>query len=367
MPLVSIIIPCFNQARFVAQAVESALQQDYEPLEVIVVDDGSTDGLTKELKSYISHPAFKYVYQENRGLPQARNRGIQESKGEFLKFLDADDWLDRSIIRKQAQILLEEPGLGFVYCDITLVNEDGTPREGGSVSQARQLLSGDIFPSLLAGGYFPPHTVLIRRNVLDQVGYFDESLGGHADYELWLRVVGSGYPAYYVDEKLAYYRLHSSNMSRDWQHMQSTRLAALKKIVSMFPRRTAESLHYLIQINEDIYRANRWSWERLQELQTRLSELEKAKAWLEEQKNYWQSEAERKDAMLTELKSWVTQLAMNQQVGEKLPWQRRLYKRLQQLANPAYQWGLQHGAGWVLVPLKNFVKRTLQVQEGERQ
>ncbi|MCS7197413.1 MAG: glycosyltransferase [Candidatus Bipolaricaulota bacterium] len=360
LPLVSIIIPCFEQARFVAQAVESALHQDYEPLEVIVVDDGSTDNPLRELRPYLSHPALKYIRQENRGLPQARNRGIQESKGEFLKFLDADDWLDRSAIRKQARVLLEESGFGFVYCDFMVVNEEGIPVGSGGVGQARQLLSGDIFASLLAGGYFTPHTVLIRRSVLEDVGYFDESLGGHADYELWLRVTGAGYRAYYIDESLVYYRLHSSNMSRDWLHMQETRLSALKKIVAMFPERTAESLHYLIQMNEDMRRANYWAADRLQELQAHITRLEQAHKHLEDQRSYWQAEAERREAALHELQRWVSQLITSQQ--ESHSWRKRFYRMLQKTANPIYQWGKQHGAGWILIPLNNLIKKALRIE-----
>lgn len=362
MPLVSIIIPCFEQARFVAQAVESALQQDYEPIEVIVVDDGSTDTPLRELKPYLDHPGFRYIRQENQGLPGARNRGIRESQGEFLKFLDADDWLDRSAIRKQAQILIDDPKVGFVYCNFMVVNEEGLPLGSGGVSQARQPLSGDIFPALLAGGYFTPHTVLIRRSVLEDVGYFDESLGGHADYELWLRVTASGYSAYYIDEQLVYYRLHSSNMSKDWQHMQATRLSALKKIVAMFPERVAEAVHYLIQMNEDIRRANYWASERLQELEARIVQLEQAQRELEAQRNYWQAEAERKSAALhelrEELKGWVAQL-----VAENLSWRKRFYRRLKETAGPIYQWGKQHRVGWILIPLKNLVKKTLRVSE----
>src|SRR5438093_705810 len=194
MSKVSIIIPAYNQAKFLAQAIDSALQQTHPDLEVIVIDDGSTDD-TSEIAARFANQ-IRYIHQDNTGLPGARNRGIRESKGEYLCFLDSDDFYHPEKIQRQVALLDADPRLGFVYCDIITTDEAGQPlAEQCSVNSASRQMSGNIFQTLMMAGYFPPHTVMIRRQVLDAVGDFDPPLGGHADYDLWLRVSAAGHTA----------------------------------------------------------------------------------------------------------------------------------------------------------------------------
>src|SRR5205085_11333544 len=101
-----------------------------------------------------------------------------------------------------------------------------------------------------------PLSVLLRRSVLDAVGWFDENLGGHADYDLWLRISATGHHALYLDNKLVYYRTHNGSMSRNWQHMFSTRQAALEKIARFCPDRFAQAVNRMIEDREEIYRAH---------------------------------------------------------------------------------------------------------------
>src|SRR5215212_9572796 len=108
-PLITLIIPCYNQARFLGDALDSALAQDYDSLEIVVVNDGSTDDFAERVRAYDTSPRIKFVSQENRGLPAARNRGIQESRGDYLKFLDADDWLAPTVISKQVAAFTQDP------------------------------------------------------------------------------------------------------------------------------------------------------------------------------------------------------------------------------------------------------------------
>lgn len=275
-PTVSIIIPCYNQAHFVADALQSALGQTYPALEVVVIDDGSTDQLERVVASFGDDPRLKYVAQENRGLPAARNRGIAESHGDYLKFLDADDWLAPTVIQTQTAIFERDPQLGLVYCDLIHVDAEGKPLDDYSVARTRAVLSGDIFPSLLLGGYFPPHAALVPRRVLERVGYFDEALGGSADSELWMRIAAEGYPAYFVPEKLVYYRRHPHTMSRDTQHMEATRLRALEKIVARYPERTARALHAITAEQRRVDRDSAWARETIANQATRITALERA-------------------------------------------------------------------------------------------
>lgn len=276
MSLVSIIIPCYNATRFLRQALDSALAQTYDALEIVVVNDGSTDDFETAIAPYRDHPRVKIVSQENRGLSAARNRGIQEARGAYLKFLDADDWLASDALAKQVAPFQNDAALGLVYCDLVRVEEAGNPLDDYSVANARRILNGDILPSLLVGGYFTPNTVLVPRRVLDRAGVFDETLTAREDYELWLRIVCEGYAAYFVPEKLAYYRRHESNMTNDATWMADTHLRALDKIVTRYPHRVAAALHELIYEQQRIDRDSAWARETLAAQQREIEAMHRA-------------------------------------------------------------------------------------------
>jgi glycosyltransferase involved in cell wall biosynthesis len=275
-PPVTIVIPCYNQARFVGQALDSALGQDYDTVQVLLVNDGSTDDLEACLAPYRHHPRLQVLDQENRGLPAARNRGIRAAQGEYLKFLDADDWLTRDALSKQVAAFVNDPALGLVYCDLVRVDSAGKRLDDYSVARARRILNGDILPSLLVGGYFTPQTVLVPRRVLDHVGYFDETLGGTADSEIWMRIVCEGYSAYYVPEPLAFYRYHDSNMSLDAGHMRATHRRALEVITARYPRRVADALDELIFEHRRVDADSAWARETMAAQATRIQALERA-------------------------------------------------------------------------------------------
>src|ERR1700752_256457 len=223
MSKVSVIIPAFNQARYLRAAIASVLDQTHADVEVIVGDDGSTDETSDVLAGYATTPGVRIVRQRNAGVGAARNAGFACSTGSLVCFLDADDYYHRERLARQVHRFAESPEIGFAYCDIVRVNADGRVADDYEVQRARTVLDGDIFESLLAGGYFPPHTVIVRRDVFERSGGFDPSLGGHADLDLWLRLSGDGVRADFLPEKLAFYRLHDSSMSRDEAHMRSTR------------------------------------------------------------------------------------------------------------------------------------------------
>lgn len=243
--LVSIIVPCYNQARFVKQAVASCLAQEYSAVQVIVIDDGSTDDPRTALGELIEHPQLVFLRQENRGVANARNAGIAAAAGTYLKFLDADDWLAPTLLRKQVEMLCANPEIGFTFCDRIRVNERGETLDAGTAAQRSASLNGDLFPLLLLGGFFPPLTVMTPRRVLDKVGMFDQRCAPCEDYDLWLRITGHGYPALFLNEALAYYRQHDGNASRDRALIESQQRAVLQKIVAQFPERTANALYEL--------------------------------------------------------------------------------------------------------------------------
>src|SRR5262245_37117446 len=206
MSRASIVIPAYNQAAYLAEALESALAQTHPDLEVIVVDDGSTDETADVCLRFGGAARVRVVRTENRGVAEARNRGIAEATGDYLCFLDADDRYHRGKIARQAAQLDRDPHLGFVYCDIREIDQHGAPLDRDySVGRERRLLNGDITPSLLRGGFFPPHVVMVRKTALAAIGGFDGALGGNADLDLRLRLSSAGFRAEYLDERLVDY------------------------------------------------------------------------------------------------------------------------------------------------------------------
>ena len=308
MPLVSIVIPCYNQGRFLDKAIRSALAQDHTELEVIVINDGSTDETEQIARRFEQDPRFHLVNQNNSGLPEARNRGIRESSGVYVNFLDSDDWLESNMISNLVTSLEENSDIGFAYCDIWIVSEEGSTENHYSVGKSRQVVNGDIFDSLIIGGYFPPHTVLIRRSVLEEIGYFDKALGGHADYDLWIRAAAHGFRAIYVDKKMAYYHIHGNNMSLNWQHMQATRKASLSKIARLFPDRLAEAVNRTIEDREQMNIAQNWLNDQYLDLKKWVENLEEAKEWLDDQRQRLWKSLQARDQLISTLRQKLKEL-----------------------------------------------------------
>jgi glycosyltransferase involved in cell wall biosynthesis len=211
-PLVSVVIPTFNAARYVARAVDSALAQTYSPVEVIVVDDGSTDNTAQVLDQYKSN--IRYIFQPNCGSVGAvRNRGIREARGEIFAFLDADDLWFREKLEQQIPVLLANPKVGLVHSNFKYLDEE-TGRTY-TISRPRHKLVGRCYTRLFFGCSIFASSVVVRRTCLDNVGMFNEEIPpGVEDYELWLRLARQ-YKFAYVPRCLALYRKHSANMSRN--------------------------------------------------------------------------------------------------------------------------------------------------------
>jgi glycosyltransferase involved in cell wall biosynthesis len=207
-PLVSIVIPCYNQAQFLAEAIESALGQTHSPLEVILVDDGSTDDTARVRARY---PAVDYVYQPNGGAPLARNQGLRKSSGELVLFLDADDRLLPDAISKGVETLDMHPDWAFVTGHVRLIAANGAVEETPPQDHA----GGNQFIALLRSNYiWTPGAVLYRRAVLEASGPFDPSARASADYELNIRIARR-HPIGCHHDVVLDYRQHDANMSGD--------------------------------------------------------------------------------------------------------------------------------------------------------
>jgi glycosyltransferase involved in cell wall biosynthesis len=218
--LVSIIIPCYNQAHFLHEAIESALAQTYPHREILVVDDGSTDRTPHVATAY---PTLRYIRQENSGLSAARNTGLKESRGEYLVFLDADDRLLPGALEIGVDALRQHPACAFASGYCRFVAADGSllaEREPRQVSREHYL-------ELLRGNYiWCPASVIYRRSTFDSVNGFDPSLRACEDYELYLRISRSSLVICH-NQFVADYRFHGSNMSVDYSRMLREALKVL--------------------------------------------------------------------------------------------------------------------------------------------
>jgi GT2 family glycosyltransferase len=202
--LVSVVIPCFNLAHFLPDAIESVLAQTYPEVEIVVVDDGSTDNTAAVVARY---PTVRYIRQENAGVAAARNTGLRSTNGDLLTFLDADDFLSLDALAVGVRALQDHPEAAFVFGYATFLMEDGTEP---SVPY-RPTFANDYYARLLAGcPIVAPGSVMVRRSVLSVVGPFDPQLHHLEDYDLYYRVARA-FPIHCHGHTVVTYRRHGTN------------------------------------------------------------------------------------------------------------------------------------------------------------
>lgn len=199
-PLCSIIIPSYNHSKFLARSIECSLKQTYKFVEVIVVDDGSTDETSEIVKKYSNK--ILYHRKINGGLGAARNTGIKLSRGEYLQFLDADDFIDETKIEKQIPFFENDPGLSIVYSACGCTEATGTSIDNISY----ELKDGEDPVKILFGrSLFPVHAGLIKKSAILDAGCFDEARVAQEDWQLWLKIALNKGRFKYISENLAHY------------------------------------------------------------------------------------------------------------------------------------------------------------------
>ena len=219
--LVSVIIPCYNQAHFLGEAIESVLAQTYENFEIVVIDDGSTDSTPDVAGKYAQ---VRYMKQTNQGLVAARNAGLQASRGSYLVFLDADDRLLPVALDTGLQCIQKHPDCAFVSGGYRRIDENGVAIEEPTPSRIEK----DHYLALLRGNYVGMHgTVLYQRKFLTASGGFCNSLPACEDYELYLRLARI-HPIHCHDALVAEYRTYNASMSADTPFMLATVLKVLR-------------------------------------------------------------------------------------------------------------------------------------------
>ena len=220
--LVSVIIPCYNQAHFLKEAIESVLRQTYQHFEIIVIDDGSTDNTSEVANSY---PALRCIRQENWGLSSSRNVGLRESKGDYLLFLDSDDRLLPEALEIGVECLRAHPECAFVFGLCNVIAGDGS-----LLRTQEPWVENDHYLALLRhNDIWCPATVIYRRDIFEIVGGFNTSLrpSGSEDYDLYFRIVRN-FKVHCHNKVIAEYRRHGLNMSRNHAGMLRATLAVYR-------------------------------------------------------------------------------------------------------------------------------------------
>jgi glycosyltransferase involved in cell wall biosynthesis len=215
-PLVSIIIPAYNYAHFLGNCIESVLSQTHQNLEIIVVNDGSTDNTDDVVRRYSNR--ISYISKQNGGLPSARNAGLDEVKGDYVLFLDADDHLPRDSIAKRVQFLEANSDVDIAVCRSK--NFVNSPRADFQVRNW-PLEKNDFDVHLAHFNIAPPHAFLSRKSACDAIGYFDNGLKACEDYDYWVRAIANSL-SIKRSPGLVYYRRHAKSMSANnknqWTH-----------------------------------------------------------------------------------------------------------------------------------------------------
>ncbi len=237
-PAVSILMPVYNGAAYVGQAIESALAQSYPDFELIIVNDGSTDNSAEMIRPYLADPRIIYFERPNGGVAAARNAAIRIAKGRYIGFLDQDDlWLPEKL-NLQVQYLDDHPDVGLVHASQSYIDSDGQhtrlPFDDGFAK-----VSGWCFRDLFIRNRIAVLTVLARKSALDSVGPLNETIPGGDDYEMWMRI-SKHFPIGHLDQVLAHYRTHGSNVSNDNFRMTRTDLGAIQSILRRYPEARKE-------------------------------------------------------------------------------------------------------------------------------
>ncbi|MFH1985710.1 MAG: glycosyltransferase [Pseudomonadota bacterium] len=242
---VSVVIPTYNCEKFLQKAINSVLSQTYSNIEIIVVDDGSTDN-TKEMVNNIESNILRYYYQDNSGPGSARNHGIEKALGSYISFLDADDYFHPENIEYKINIFENNPNIEWLFSDVVFVDTVGNEICLGSEYFKNDYTSNKfkekkIFKALLeSGNFINTSGIIVRRNCFKNIGMFDENQLLHQDYLQWLRL-SYAYPNFiYIKKPLSYMTRRTTSWGNIGVKSFIERLKLYEKIENEFSREVSE-------------------------------------------------------------------------------------------------------------------------------
>lgn len=242
---VSVIMPCYNVADYVRSAIESVLSQTYSDVEVVAGDDGSTDN-SRDILAELSqaHPGAIRTIQSagNIGPFALRNLCIEEATGEFIAFLDADDLWHPQKLEQQIKQLEENRSAALSHTFATIIDDKGTPVRRLNLNS--ELYVGDCFSRMIRNNGVATSSVVVRREVLDKIGVFDERFRYRGDWEMWARVANHGEFAL-IPQELTLYRFHDNNISKNLEKIRPFAFAVLDKFEKEYGLSQAEVRKYV--------------------------------------------------------------------------------------------------------------------------
>jgi glycosyltransferase involved in cell wall biosynthesis len=263
-PLVSVTIPTYNSGKYLEETIASILRQSYDNIEIIIVDDGSTDNTSDIIKKFDTHK-IKYMYQENSGSPSnPRNVALRNALGDLICLFDSDDVMAANKLEYSVNIFNKEPNVDFVFSDFNVTNENGEIINAHFLDDYRSfrklltpirgcdncyLLSGDVYLELLIANFIGTPSVLFKRQLFSHIGYFDESLRSAEDIDYWYRVALAGKTIAYLDAiGFSYRRRKDSITSHPNENIQYILRVFEKQLIN------AHTDEQLKQVNKQIYR-----------------------------------------------------------------------------------------------------------------
>jgi len=246
-PKISVIIPTYNRDRFIKEAIDSVLIQDFQDYEIIVIDDGSTDN-TKEIVKSLKNKKIRYFFQKNQGRSKARNRAIKLARGQYLAFLDSDDVFLPGKLTKQVKCLDEHPKIGMVYASALTMDENGRKLRKKYRATSSGLIYKEVAFTIPLLIILP--TVMVRKGIIDRMGGFDERMHSFEDVDLWRRL-SKKFPVMAISKPLCTVRSHVDILREPPQQLLKTIDYYVKKIFSQekeldwfYKRRAASYLYF---------------------------------------------------------------------------------------------------------------------------
>lgn len=263
MEKISVVIPAFNAGSLLGEAIESVLAQSYPVSEIIIVDDGSTDNTKEVVSQYVQRTTHdvKYIYQPNKGPAAARNKGIKKAGGDYIAFLDSDDlWLPEKIEKEMA--LFKGSNYGMVYCDMSHV-VDGKIIYKSYLKERRYKYagSGNIYGNLLQENFIFTPTVIVKKEVLEKVGYFDETYRICEDYKMWLSIARN-YSIGYLDEPIVIRRRVESNITKDKLLYAISSVNLLKELINTENGNPETKKIIKGRLSKNYFDLGYWYWKR---------------------------------------------------------------------------------------------------------
>lgn len=226
MPKISVIIPTFNNSHFIIDAIRSIINQTYAEYEIIVINDGSIDDTEEALKPY--YHKIRYFYKNNGGVASARNYGIKESKGDYIAFLDSDDYWLTQKLEEVNKFIINYPSIGLFYSNAYQVG-----RTGKVIGVFKsQDFDSKLYFKILLNNFIPASSVVVKKEVFDTCGLFFEhfeAAAGGEDWDMWIRIAKK-YKIKLIDKPLICYRVHQSNVSKkDFEKLNRDVLLILER------------------------------------------------------------------------------------------------------------------------------------------